>query len=80
LSGSGYVLLEENPEKPSIRPVIIHLYREAKKKTGYDILLFELYEQKLIEKGIIGKDDYVKLIDNDKTKKFINIIKEIYGL
>jgi len=46
LSGSGYILLEENPEKPSINPAIIHLYREAKKKTGYDILLFELDEQK----------------------------------
>jgi len=74
------ILLEENPEKPSIRPVIIHLYREAKKKTGYDILLFELDEQKLIEKGIIGKEDYVKLIDKDKIKKFINIISKIYGL
>ncbi|MCC5446828.1 hypothetical protein [Candidatus Nanobsidianus stetteri] len=80
LSGSGYILLEENPEKPSINPAIIHLYREAKKKTGYDILLFELDEQKLIEKGIIGKEDYVKLIDNDKIKKVINIISKIYGI
>ena len=80
LSGSGYILLEEDPGKPSIRPVIIHLYREAKKKTGYDILLFELDEQKLIEKGIIGKDDYVKFISKDKIKKVINIISKIYGL
>ena len=74
------ILLEENPEKPSINPIIIHFYREAKKKTGYDILLFELGEQKLIERGIIGEKDYVKFIGEDKIKKFINTISKIYGL
>jgi len=78
LSGSGYILLEGDPAKEDQK--IRDFYKEAKEKTGYDILLFELDEQKLIERGIIGKEDYVKLIDNDKTKKFINIIKEIYGL
>ncbi|EOD42565.1 Uncharacterized protein Nst1_295 [Candidatus Nanobsidianus stetteri] len=78
LSGSRYILLEEDPGKEDNK--IKHFYREAKKKTGYDILLFELDEQKLIERGIIGKDDYVKLIHKNKIKKIINIIKEIYGL
>jgi len=78
LSGSGYILLEEDPAKEDKN--IKHLYREAKEKTGYDILLLVVDEQSLIERGIIGEKDYVKLIDNDKIKKVINIISKIYGL
>jgi hypothetical protein len=80
LSGSGYVLLEEDPRKLSVDQKIRDFYKEAKEKTGYDILLFELDEQKLIEKGIIGKEDYVKLIDKDKTKYIMDTIKEVYKI
>ncbi|PVU70475.1 hypothetical protein DDW05_02780, partial [Candidatus Nanobsidianus stetteri] len=51
LSGSGYILLEGDPAKEDQK--IRDFYKEAKEKTGYDILLFELDEQKLIERGII---------------------------
>jgi len=80
LSGSRYILLEEDPGKLSVDQKIRDFYKEAKEKTGYDILLFELDEQKLIERGIIGKDDYVKFIDKDKTKYIIDTIKEVYKI
>jgi len=80
LSGSRYILLEEDPGKPSVDQKIRDFYKEAKDKTGYDILLLETDEQKLIERGIIGKDDYVKLIDKDKTKYIMDTIMETYKI
>jgi hypothetical protein len=77
-SGSGYILLEGDPEKEDEK--IREFYRKAKERTGYDILLFELDEQKLIESKIIGKEDYVKFIGKDKIEYIINTIKEIYGI
>jgi hypothetical protein len=79
-SGSGYILLEEDPGKPSVDQKIRDFYRKAKDGTGYDILLFELDEKKLIEKGIISEEDYVKLIDKDKIEYIINTIRDIYGI
>jgi hypothetical protein len=79
-SGSGYILLEEDPGKLSVDQKIRDFYKDAKDKTGYDISLFELDEQKLIEKGIIGEEDYVKFIDKDKTKYIIDTIRKIYGI
>ena len=80
LSGSGYILLEEDPGKPSVDQKIKEFYMKAKDGTGYDILLFELDEQPLIERGIIGKEDYVKLIGKDKITHIINTIRETYGI
>jgi len=80
LSGSGYILLEEDPEKPSVDEKIREFYKEAKDKTGYDILLYVVDEQPLIESGIIGKKDYVKFVSKDKVKKFIDTISKIYGI
>jgi hypothetical protein len=79
-SGSGYILLEEDPEKLSVDQKIKEFYMKAKDGTGYDILLFELDEQKLIKRRIIGEEDYVKLIGKDKIEYIINTIKEIYGI
>ena len=80
LSGSGYILLEEDPGKPSVDLKIRHFYKEAKEKTGYNILLLEVDEQKLIEKGIIGEDSYVKFISKNKIPYIINTIRYIYGI
>jgi len=80
LSGSGYILLEEDPEKPSVDEKIREFYKEAKDKTGYDILLYVVDEQPLIESGIIGKKDYVKFVSKDKIEKFINTISKVYGI
>jgi len=80
LSGSRYILLEEDPGKPSVFPKIKYFYKEAKEKTGYDIILLEADEKKLIERGIIGEDSYVKLISKDKITKIINTISKIYGI
>jgi hypothetical protein len=79
-SGSGYILLEEDPGKLSVDQKIRDFYKEAKDRTGYDIPLFELDEQPLIEKRIIGKEDYVKLIGKDKITDIINTIRETYGI
>jgi len=79
-SGSGYILLEEDPGKLSLDEKIKEFYMKAKDGTGYDILLFELDEQKLIERGIIGEKDYVKFVSKDKVKKFIDTISKIYGI
>jgi hypothetical protein len=80
LSGSGYILLEEDSGKPSVDQKIKEFYMKAKDGTGYDILLFELDEQKLIESGIIREDDYVKFVSKDKIKKTIDTISKIYGI
>jgi len=79
-SGSGYILLEEDPGKLSLDEKIKEFYMKAKDGTGYDILLFELDEQKLIERGIISEEDYVKFVSKDKVKKFIDTISKIYGI
>jgi len=80
LSGSKrrYILLEGNPEKEDQK--IRNFYREAREKTGYDIPILIVDEKSLIERGIIGKKDYVKFIGKDESKKLINIIKEVYGI
>jgi hypothetical protein len=80
LSRSGYILLGEDPRKPSVDKKTRHFYKEAKKKTGYYILPLELDVQKLIKGGIIGKEDYVKFIGKDKIPYIINTIREIYGI
>ena len=67
-SGSGYILLEEDPEKPSVDEKIRDFYKEAKDKTGYDIQLLVVDEKKLIERGIISEDSYVKLVSKDKIE------------
>jgi hypothetical protein len=79
-SGSGYILLEEDPEKPSVDQKIREFYKEAKEKTGYDILLLETDEKKLIERGIISEDSYVEFVSKDKVKKFIDTISKVYGI
>ena len=79
-SGSGYILLEEDPEKPSVDQKIKDFYKEAKDKTGYDILLLETDEKKLIERGIISEDSYVEFVSKDKIEKFINTISKVYGI
>jgi hypothetical protein len=79
-SGSGYILLEEDPGKPSVDEKIREFYKKASGITGYDILLFELDEKKLIEGGIINEDNYVEFIGKDKIPYIINTIRNIYGL
>jgi len=79
-SGSGYILLEEDPEKPSVDEKIRDFYKEAKDKTGYDIQLLVVDEKKLIERGIISEDSYVELIGKDKIKKIIDTVSKIYGI
>ena len=73
-------ITRSKPGKLSVDQKIRDFYIEAKEKTGYDILLLEVDEQKLIERGIIGKEDYVKLIGKDKIKKFIDTISKTYGI
>jgi hypothetical protein len=80
LSGSGYILLEEDPEKPSVDQNIIDFYRKAKKITGYDIKILVVDEGELIKRGIIGKDSYIKLIDKNKNKYIIDTMKEIWNI
>jgi hypothetical protein len=73
---NGYILLEGDPEEED--PKIGRLYKEAKEKTGYDILLLKIDEQKLIKQGIIDERDkkgYVKFIGENKIKKIIDIIR-----
>jgi len=77
-SGNGYILFEEDFERSSVAEKIIEFSREAKERTGYDILLFELDERKLIEKGIIGEKDYGKFIG--KNYVIINNIRKEYGI
>ncbi len=77
-SGNGYILFEEDFEKSSAAEKIIEFSREAKERTGYDILLFELDERKLIEKGIIGEKDYGKFIG--KNYVIIDNIRKEYGI
>jgi hypothetical protein len=76
-SRSGYILLEEDPEKEDQK--IRDFYMEAKERTGYSILLFELDEEELIKKGIIGKEDYVKFMGKNYNV-IIDSIREIYGI
>ena len=78
LSRRGWILLEGNPEREDSK--IREFYKKARDATGYDILIFLVDEQKLIERGIIGKEDYVKFIGKNEIKKFIDIISYIYGL
>jgi len=77
-SGSGYILFEEDFEKSSAAEKITGFSREAKEKTGYYILLFELDEKELIKRGIIGKEDYVKFIKDYGV--IIDNIRKIYGI
>ena len=77
-SGNGYILFEEDFEKSLAAEKIIEFSREAKERTGYDILLFELDERKLIEKGIIGEKDYGKFIG--KNYVIIDNIRKEYGI
>ena len=77
-SGNGYILLEGNPEREDQK--IRDFYKEARDVTRYNILILLVDEQKLIEKGIISKRDYVKLIDKNKIPYIINTIREIYGI
>jgi len=79
-SGSGYILLEEDPEKSSVDEKIRDFYKEARDKTGYDIQLLVVDEKKLIERGIISEDSYVELIGKDKIKKIIDTVSKIYGI
>ncbi len=79
-SGSGYILFEEDFEKSSAAEKIIGFSREAKEKTGYGILLFELDEEELIKRGIIGKEDYVKFIGSKDYDFIIDNIRKIYGI
>jgi hypothetical protein len=79
-SGNGYILLEEDPGKVSVDQKIREFYMKAKEGTGYDILLFELDEQKLIEGGIISEKDYVKLIGKDKIEYIIDIVRKTYEI
>jgi len=78
-SGSGYILFEEDLEKSSAAEKIIEFSREAKERTGYSILLFELDEEELIKKGIISKEDYVKFIGKN-YEVIIDKIREVYGI
>jgi len=78
-SGSGYILFEEDLEKSSAAEKIIEFSREAKEKTGYNILLFELDEEILINKGIIDKKDYVKFIGKSYNV-IIDRIRKVYGI
>jgi hypothetical protein len=78
-SGSGYILFEEDLEKSSAAEKIIEFSREAKERTGYSILLFELDEEELIKKGIIDKNDYVKFIGKNYNV-IIDSIRKIYGI
>jgi len=78
-SGSGYILFEEDLEKSLASEKIIEFSREAKERTGYDILLFELDERKLIEKEIIDEKDYVKFIGKNYNV-IIDSIRKIYGI
>ena len=68
-------ITRSKPGKLSVDQKIRDFYIEAKEKTGYDILLLEVDEQKLIERGIISEDSYVKLIGKDKIEYIINTIK-----
>jgi hypothetical protein len=77
-SGNGYILFEEDFEKSLAAEKIIEFSRGAKERTGYDILLFELDERKLIEKGIIGEKDYGKFIG--KNYVIIDNIRKEYGI
>ncbi|MFP3167040.1 MAG: hypothetical protein RXQ68_01260 [Candidatus Nanopusillus sp.] len=79
-SGSGYILLEEDPGKSSVDQKIREFYRKAKEGTGYDILLLEVDEKKLIERKIISEDSYVEFIGKDEIKKIIDAIRNIYGI
>jgi hypothetical protein len=79
-SRSGYILLEEDPGKPSIDQKIREFYRKAKEITGYDILILEADEKKLIEERIISEHSYVELIGKDKITDIIDTIREKYGI
>jgi hypothetical protein len=78
LSRSGYILLDEDPTKEDKKTR--HFYKEAKNKTGYNILPLELDVKKLIKRRIIGEEDYVKFIGKDKIPYIINTIRYIYGI
>jgi hypothetical protein len=79
-SGSGYILFEEDLEKSSAAEKIIEFSREAKERTGYSILLFELDEEELIKKGIIDKKDYVKFIGKNYNVIIDSIKKNIWNI
>ena len=79
-SRSGYILLEEDPGKPSVDQKIREFYRKAKEITGYDILILEADEKKLIEERIISEHSYVELIGKDKITDIIDTIGEKYGI
>jgi len=77
-SGSGYILLEGDPEKEDQK--IREFYKEAKEKTGYDILLLVVDEEELIKRKIISGDSYVRLIDKNKNEYIINTVRDILNI
>jgi hypothetical protein len=74
-SGSGYILLEGDPEKEDQK--IRELYSKASGITGYDILLLVVDEEELIKRKIISGDSYVRLIDKNKNEYIINTVRDI---
>jgi hypothetical protein len=78
LSRSGYILLDKDPAKEGKKTG--HLYKEAKNKTGYNILPLELDVQKLIKRRIIGEEEYVKFISKNIIPYIINTIRYMYGI
>ena len=79
-SGSGYILLEEDFEKPSVDEKIRDFYRKAREVTGYDIITFIVDEQPLIETKKIDKVDYVKIIRKNEIPYIIDIIRDTYKI
>jgi len=77
-SGSGYILLEGDPEKEDQK--IREFYKKAKEKTGYDILLLLVDEEELIKRKIISGDSYVRLIDKNKNEYIINTVRDILNI
>jgi len=68
-SGSGYILLEEDPEKPSVDQKIRDFYKEAKEKTGYDILLLVVDDEKSDYTVSIGENEIDYIINYHKHHK-----------
>jgi len=81
-SGSGYILSEVDPEK--LDEKIRDFYRKAREATGYDISLLVVDEEELIKRllkedgeKLIGKDNYLKLINSKDKIEYINTIYSI---
>jgi len=77
-SGSGYILLEGDPEKEDQK--IRELYSKASGITGYDILILVVDEEELIKRKIISGDSYVRLIDKNKNEYIINTVRDILNI